>query len=130
MRSTTHGRTLSTWLLLVAGLGALAYMAGTTRSLPALPDVLVFFQILQLFGQVAKGTNEEASGSALPTNLERTLIEVTKNFRKLVPRCTLEVAGQPRAAIPEYVRVALEMGLYNALSNAYSHGQAQAVHVR
>jgi signal transduction histidine kinase len=86
--------------------------------------------VVELHSEVAKGVDGSPALSALPTNLERTLVEVTRNFRKLVPRCTLEVAGHPRAAIPEHVRVGLEMGLYNALSNAYTHGQAQAVHVR
>lgn len=86
--------------------------------------------VIELHTQVIKSIDGEASDSAFPANLERTLIEVTKNFRKLVPHCTLEVAGHPRTAIPERVRVALEMALYNALSNAYTHGHAQAVHVR
>lgn len=86
--------------------------------------------VAELHGQVAKGAGDYGIDSALPTNLERTLVEVTKNFRKLVPRCTLEVAGRPRSAIADAVRIALEMGLYNALSNAYTHGHAQVVHVR
>jgi signal transduction histidine kinase len=86
--------------------------------------------IVELHSEVAKGVDGDLDGSALPTNLERTLVEVTRNFRKLVPHCTLEVAGHARAAIPEHVRVALEMGLYNALSNAYTHGRAQMVRVR
>src|SRR6185295_7037845 len=59
-----------------------------------------------------------------------TLREVTRNYRALIPRCTLEVAGQPSATIAPGVRNALMMVLYNALANAQQHGQAQAVRVR
>jgi glucose-6-phosphate-specific signal transduction histidine kinase len=84
-------------------------------------------QVLRLHGQVAQPIGEHAT--ALPNDLERTLREVTWNFRSLLPRVTLEVAGAPRA-LPQRAVVALELLLYNALTNAHTHAQARLVQVR
>jgi signal transduction histidine kinase len=86
--------------------------------------------ITELHGQVSRAVDAEAADSALPRDLERTLREVTQNYRTLVPHCTLEVLGTPTQPIPANVRAALVMGLYNALANAHTHGKAQAVRVR
>src|SRR6266508_3593177 len=51
--------------------------------------------ITELHGQVSRAVDAEAADSALPRDLERTLREVTQNYRTLVPHCTLEVLGTP-----------------------------------
>lgn len=84
-------------------------------------------QVIGLHGQVAAPI--PAHATALPDDLERTLREVTWNFRSLLPRCTLEIAGAPRP-IPQRLVAALELMLYNALTNAQSHAQARLVQVR
>lgn len=84
-------------------------------------------QLLRLHGQVAEPIG--AHLSPLQGDLERTLREVTWNFRSLLPRVTLEVAGTPRP-IPNRLVAALELLLYNALMNAQSHAEAQRVQVR
>jgi signal transduction histidine kinase len=89
--------------------------------------------VVELHGQVTQkleANTHPTARSALPNDLERTLQEVTRNYRTLIPRCTLEVAGQPSAEIPAGVRNVLMMMLYNALSNVQRHGQAQSVQVR
>jgi signal transduction histidine kinase len=84
-------------------------------------------QIVGLHGQVAEPIPMHAT--ALPDDLERTLREVTWNFRALLPRVTLEVAGSARP-LPRRLVAALELLLYNALTNAHSHAQPQLVQVR
>src|SRR5215213_2244135 len=84
-------------------------------------------QIIELHGQVAAPMPPHAT--ACPDDLERTLREVTWNFRSLLPRCTLEVAGLARP-ISHKAASALELMLYNALTNAHSHAQARMVQVR
>jgi len=84
-------------------------------------------QIIGLHGQVAAPIPDYAS--ALPDDLERTLREATWNFRALLPRCTLAVAGAPRP-IPRRLVAALELILYNALTNAHTHAQPRLVQVR
>jgi len=84
-------------------------------------------QVLRLHGQVAQPIGEHAT--ALPNDLEHTLREVTWNFRSLLPRVTLEVMGA-RRALPQRAVVALELLLYNALTNAHTHAQARLVQVR
>jgi signal transduction histidine kinase len=84
-------------------------------------------QVIGLHGQVAEPVLEHAS--ALPSDLERTLREVTWNFRALLPRVTLEVAGAPRPITRRAV-AALELMLYNALTNAHTHGEGQFAQVR
>lgn len=83
-------------------------------------------QVIGLHGQIAAPIPEHAT--ALPDDLERTLREVTWNFRSLPLRVTLEVAGTPRP-IPARLVAALELTLYNALTNAHTHAQAQRVQV-
>lgn len=87
--------------------------------------------IVELHGQITGAvTSDQGDLSALPNDLERTLQEVTRNYRTLLPRCLLEVVGHAHTTIPQSIRNALMMVLYNALANAQRHSQAQSVRVR
>lgn len=86
--------------------------------------------VVDLHSKAGQGAHGEGAVSPLPSDLEQTVQEVTRNFRTLVPGCRCEVAGRPLGAVPDAVRTALEMALYNALANAYQHGGAERVLVR
>jgi signal transduction histidine kinase len=85
--------------------------------------------VVELHGRVGEAS-EPGNMTALPIDLERTMVEVTKNFRTLIPHTRIERVGQLRGEVPVRVRAALEMALYNALSNAHAHGKAHSVWVR
>jgi signal transduction histidine kinase len=101
------------------------YLQETAHSLNRLRRL-----ITELHGHLSQAAQDDGTTAALPNDLERTLREVTENYRTLVARCTLEAVGVPAQPIPANVRAALVMGLYNALTNAHIHGHAQAVRVR
>ena len=78
-----------------------------------------------LHGQVA---TQDDDLSALPHDYQQTLIEVTRNFSRMGLACALHVVGAPRP-IPAAIGAAIQLVLYNALTNAQQHGRASTVRV-
>ncbi|MEI7769010.1 MAG: ATP-binding protein [Chloroflexales bacterium] len=82
--------------------------------------------------QVVVGLHHAASDSALPGDLEQTARDTVASLAVAYPSCTctLEVCGPRPAAIDDVVQRAIVLMLYNALHNAYTHGQPSAVQVQ
>lgn len=70
--------------------------------------------------------------SALPSDLERTVVDVTQSLAVAYPRarCQVEVAGRRPGFIGDSVKRAVILVLYNALNNAYLHGRPAQVAVQ
>ena len=82
--------------------------------------------------QVVVGLHHAASDSALPGDLEQTARDTVASLAVAYPSCTctLEVCGPRPATIDDVVQRAIVLMLYNALHNAYTHGQPSAVQVQ
>lgn len=80
-----------------------------------------------LHGQVAS-PETAAEQSALPPDYQQTLVEVTRNFSRLGMACQLMVVGAPRP-IAAVIGAAIQLVLYNALTNAQQHGRATRAQV-
>lgn len=75
--------------------------------------------------KVVVSLHEAVSDSALPDDLEQTVVEVARSLSAVYPACgcRVEVLGERRPPISEPVKRALTMVLYNAANNALIHGQ-------
>lgn len=75
--------------------------------------------------KVVVSLHEAVSDSALPDDLEQTVVEVVRSLSAVYPACgcRVEVLGERRPPISEPVKRALTMVLYNAANNALIHGQ-------
>lgn len=81
---------------------------------------------------VVTGLHRAAHDSALPDDFEQTMVDVARSLATAYPNCAchVEVTGQRVAVIPEPTRRALTLVLYNALTNAFTHGQPAHVTVQ
>lgn len=69
--------------------------------------------------------HQAVSDSALPDDLEQTVVEVARSLAAVYPACgcRVEVRGERRSTLSEPVKRALTLVLYNAANNALIHGQ-------
>lgn len=81
--------------------------------------------------QVVVELHRAVSDSALPDDLEQTARDTVASLAVAYPHCTctLEVCGPRPAAMDDAVRRAVVLMLYNALHNAYTHGNPSSVQV-
>ncbi|MEI7642933.1 MAG: ATP-binding protein [Chloroflexales bacterium] len=76
--------------------------------------------------------HQAVGSSALPSDLECTLADVAQSLAVAYPACAcrVEVSGQRPAHLGEPIQRALILVLYNALSNAYTHGRPAMITVQ
>lgn len=75
--------------------------------------------------KVVVSLHKAVSDSALPDDLEQTVVEVARSLASVYPACgcRVEVVGTSRPPVSEPVKRALTMVLYNAANNALLHGK-------
>lgn len=75
--------------------------------------------------KVVVSLHQAVSDSALPDDLEQTVVEVARSLSAVYPACgcRVEVLGERRSTVAEPVKRALTLVLYNAANNALIHGQ-------
>lgn len=75
--------------------------------------------------KVVVSLHQAVSNSALPDDLEQTIVEVARSLSSVYPACgcRVEVVGTSRPPVTEPVKRAITMVLYNAANNALLHGQ-------
>jgi hypothetical protein len=76
--------------------------------------------------------HQTAGSSALPSDLEHTMVDVAESLAVAYPRCgcQVEVAGQRPTSLDAALTRTLILVLYNALSNAYRHGHPTQIAVQ
>jgi len=76
--------------------------------------------------------HQGVGSSALPDDLEQSVADVARSLAVAYPHCAcqVEVAGLRPPQVSEPIRRALTLVLYNALSNAYRHGEPSHISVR
>src|SRR5262249_22201475 len=85
--------------------------------------------VIDLHGRAEARTSVSERGSLLPSDFQRTVLEMTGNFGKLI-LCRAEFAGHTPSTISSRVSGTLLLALSNALTNALDHGQAKDILVR
>lgn len=82
--------------------------------------------------EVVVSLHQAVSDSALPDDLEQTVVDVVRSLGVAYPTCAcrVEVVGRRSASISGLARRALTLVLYNALNNAFTHGRPSQVAVQ